>query len=76
MFTKNYEAEKLFRKICPRVDVGRHCFLAGIVKTATCNAKNDDDVLECFEQQIATLETTDTHIHTTHTVFITLDPHR
>jgi hypothetical protein len=56
LFGENVETENLFRELCPRLDVGRHCFLASIIKLSSIMINQSKDIVSCLEDQILTLE--------------------
>jgi len=58
MFGNDKPTENLFRKVCARVDVSRHCFLAGVIQTASSMASHTKDIASCVETQIIALEKT------------------
>ena len=64
MFGKDQKSENIFRKLCPRPDIERHLFLAGIIKTITMLAKNSENMLTSCNIQINQLEKTISHIAT------------
>ena len=64
MFKNDEQAEHTFRVMCPRVDVGRHLFLAGVVKTSTIIAQDSEAVVVSFEKKVATLEKTVSQVAT------------